>query len=117
MQPNLVKLGKLLKERENKEYDGFLIGKVISPPPSIQISIDENIILDNSNLIFSASLLAGYERVIDVTSANIQVNDVTVTSFSGKIITTDTLKKDEQVILVPSSNNQMYIVIDKAVTL
>lgn len=109
MDKEIVELAKLFKVRDNKSYDGFLIGKVIAPPPSTAISIDENIILDNDNLIFSAQLLSGYER-------SFEVYDATINSFSGKIKTTDTLKSGDLVILVPSTNGQLYIVIDKAVT-
>lgn len=86
MDKELIELAALFKKRENKEYDGFLIGKVISPLPSIQISIDENIILDNSHLI------------------------VTERAFSSP------LEEGNEVALLPSSNNQIYLLIDKVVT-
>lgn len=84
MQKEIVELAQLFKARDNKSYDVFLIGRVISPPPTPKIKLDENIILNNRKLIFA-------ERV------------------------TYDLKSDDQVILIPSINNQTYVVIDKVV--
>lgn len=110
MDKEIVEFATLFKERDNKLYNSFLIGKIISPPPSTQISISPEVILNNSNLVFSAHLLANYERTFEVSNA-------TINSFSGKIKMTDTFKKDDLVILIPSTNNKKYIVIDRAVTL
>lgn len=87
MQPSLVRLGKMFKDRDNSKCEGFLIGKVVSPLPNIQISIDENIVIDRSYLIIT--------------------NTIANTS----------IVKGELVALIPSSNNQTYLLFDKVVTL
>lgn len=121
------------------KHEGFIVGKVISPPNDIRISIDEAIILDKSHLIIASHVLNDYERKFEVFDAEIQftaencgsTNTVsnhshTIQSLNvdsqtlkakGKFKWTDTLKEGELVILVPSQNEQMYILIDKAVEL
>lgn len=121
------------------KFEGFIVGKVISPPNDIRISIDEAIILDKTNLIIAAHVLKDYEREFEIFDAEIQFTDEnmgntntvsnhshTIQSLSvdsqtlkakGKFKWTDTLKEGDLVILVPSQNEQMYILIDKAVEL
>ncbi|BAK15858.1 nucleoside 2-deoxyribosyltransferase [Solibacillus silvestris StLB046] len=121
------------------KFEGFIIGTVISPPEDLRVSIDEAIILDKTNLIIAAHVLNDYEREFEIYEGDIQFNDTnmgvtnvaanhshTIESLNvdsqtlkakGKFIWTDTLKKDDLVILIPSENQQMYILIDKAVEL
>lgn len=137
MQKEIVELAKLFKERNNKHYDSFLIGTVISPPPEPKIRISPEIILTKEHLIFSASVVDDYEREYEIYDAEIQFTDsdcgqTTVSGAhshgiatlnvdsdtiksKGKIKWIDTLKEGEKVILVPASNEQTYIVIERTV--
>ncbi|PEB56247.1 hypothetical protein CON65_15940 [Bacillus pseudomycoides] len=104
----IVELAKLFKDRENEPYEGYVIGEVMADFPDVKIKIDDNIHLDVSHLVFAAHLLSNYTREYEI------VDEFSVTT--GKIKWTDTIKKGDRVILVPSQNGQSYIVIDKAVT-
>lgn len=140
MDKSIVELASILKNTAKSvpTFEGFIVGKVITPPPEIQISIDDVIVLDKTHLIIAAHVLNNYEREFEI-EGDIQFTDsdcgtTTVSSAhshgisslnvdantlkaKGKLKWTDTLKKDDQVILVPAGNQQMYILIDKGVEL
>lgn len=126
----------MLKERDNKPYESFIIGTVLSQPPEPKIKISDEIILTKRHLIFAASVVADYEREYEIYDAEIQFTDencgqTTATDHShgiatlnvdsntlkskGKIKWTDTLKPGEKVILIPAANAQKYIVIERGV--
>ncbi|MBB6217501.1 hypothetical protein HNQ80_003622 [Anaerosolibacter carboniphilus] len=141
----ISELAMLFKERENVIYMGPQTGTVISPLPNIKVSLGEKIILDKEELIISAHVLAGYQREMEITnikstgfssdSGDIDFHltgspppkNYTITGLSipqsstmkseGTLKYTDTLKVGDQVILIPSSDNQKYYLIDKAVKL
>lgn len=101
-------------------FEGFIVGKVLEKPPEIKIAIDEAIILDKTHLVIAAHVLKEYEREFEIFEGEeIIINGSLPNTFTakGKIKWTDTLKKDDLVILVPAGNQQMYILIDKAVEL
>lgn len=103
-----VELASTLKKMAKKEshhYEGFVIGKVISPPPSIRIGIDEAIILDDSHLIVAASANNKYERKVEY----IQTNNTS----TGTLKLIDTLKIGDEVILIPAGNSQMYALLGR----
>ena len=60
-------------------------GKVIAPPPNTNIQLNETITLDNEQLIFTETVV------------------------------TKGLINGDEVILIPTADEQMYFVIDKAV--
>lgn len=141
----ISELAMLFKERENTSYMGPQMGTVISPPPDIKVGLGDKIILDKEDLILAAHVLAGYEREIEgnhITGSvfssrggkmdfhltgNPPSQNYTITNFSllasttekseGTLKYTDTLKAGDKVILIPSSDNQKYYLIDKAVKL
>lgn len=141
MEEGIVELANVIKGVTNQvpRFEGFVIGRVISPPDDLRVSIDEAIILDKTNLIIAAHVLNDYEREFEIFEGDIQFDDANMgkTSSSGghshtieslnvdsqtlkakgKFKWTDTLKVDDLVILIPSENQQMYILIDKAVEL
>lgn len=106
-----VEMAKLLKERNNNTFDGFVIGTVISSFPDIKIQIDTNIHLDASHLIFASHLLEGYKRDFKIDGTS---NGESYTA-EGNIEFSDSIKVNDLIILVPSSNNQSYVVLDKGV--
>lgn len=141
----ISELAKMLKERETRPYMGPRVGEVVSPPPEIKVALEEGIILDKKHLVIAAHILNGYQREeliegdIIITGAEGQATYVqppppdnpeiseswgfigkTVEGcekISGKITYTDTLKLGDKVILVPSTDEQTYFLVDKAVIL
>jgi hypothetical protein len=101
----LTQLAKILKERENPSIPSVTIGTVITPPPEVEIRLNERIILKKDRLIFLAHMLNNYIREADI---------------NGDMITvkwTDTVKPGDEVSLLPTADEQLYIVLDKAVRL
>jgi len=142
----IAKLASLLKDRDNQPYLGPQIGVVVAPPPDIRVSLGDKIILDKDNLIIAAHVLADYQREleitgeIDITGAAgkttliqppppeepVVVSEtwgMQSTSLEGQekitgaMKYTDTLKAGDEVILIPSTDEQRYFVIDKVVRL
>lgn len=141
MNEAIVNIAKNFKDAKegSKQFEGFLIGKVVSDLPDFKVQLSPEITLDKSHLIFSAHVLHDYEREYEIFDAEIQFTDEncgttsissahshTVQSLNvdsqtlkskGKIKWTDKLKIDDKLILIPASNDNMYVVIDKAVEL
>lgn len=122
MNESTIKIAKKFKEAKDggKQFEGFLIGKVVSELPDIKVETSPEITLDKSQLIFSAHILNDYEREFEIFEGEeIAITGLAPSTFTakGKIKWTDKLKIDDKLILVPAGNNQMYIVIDKAVEL
>lgn len=127
-------------DQTNKSgFAGFYIGVIEIAPPEIQVRLGPEVILYKENLIISAAVLKDYEREFEIFDAEIQFTDNnsgqtnTVSTHShsieslnvdsdtltakGKIKWTDELKIGDKVILVPAQNDNMYILIEKAVEL
>lgn len=131
MEDYSVKLAKLFKERENISFIGIQIGKVISPPPEIKIQLGKEIILTKDKLIFCASVLNGYKRLIEIPQTNTtgktdsvsigdhgsHLHNVAELGLTGELIFTDTLKQGDEIILFPTQDEQLFFVLDKAVRL
>lgn len=122
MNEAIVSIAKQFQNAKNggKQFEGFLIGDVVANLPDIKIQIDPAIILDKTNLIFAAHILKDYEREFEIFEGEeIIINGSTPETFTakGKVKWTDEIKSGDKLILVPSSNDNMYIVIDKGVTL
>ncbi|ABR48582.1 hypothetical protein Amet_2428 [Alkaliphilus metalliredigens QYMF] len=126
----IKELAEMFKERENKAYMGPQIGKVITPPPNIKVSLGDKIILEKNRLIIAAHVLSGYTRQFQGQSngtittktppSPVSYSEYTVLedlNHAGEIVYTDTLKTGDEVILLPSTDEQKYIIIDKAVRL
>ncbi|USK54365.1 DUF2577 domain-containing protein [Cytobacillus solani] len=113
---SMTDLAQLLKDRENKPYLGPQVGKVISPPPGIKVQLGDKIILDNDHLVIAASVLSGYEREITIDGATTTAASP-ITKIDGKLKFNDSLKAGDEVILIPSTDEQTYYLIDKAVRL
>ncbi len=120
-----TRLAQLLKDRENVPYMGPQIGLVISPPPEAQIGLGDKIILTNEQLVFAAHLVAGYQRAMEIPlSSSLSGNTAAANSHHhsydsmgiiGQIKLTDTIQAGDEVILIPSTDEQSYFVVDKAV--
>ena len=131
----ITEFAKLFKERDNILYQGPQTGIVLSPPPEIQISIGDQIVLKKNHLIIAAHVLGDYQRENEIVgtieneglSGSLTLNDMSQslsagtesgsTTVKGTITYKDTLKTGEEVILIPSTDNQLYFLVDKAVRL
>lgn len=131
----LTELAIMLKERDNKIPSSMTTGIVISPPPEVQIQLNEVIILKKHHLIFAAHMLKGYIRTADIegdikfqdtmagttTVASLHSHELATvdvdTNYEAKIkmTTTDTIGEGDEVILMPTGDDQLYFVLDKAV--
>lgn len=103
---------------EKSSFPGFFVGTVEVAPPDIQIRLSPEVILYNDNLIISAAVLKEYEREFEIFDAEIELDEgVKAATAKGKIKWTDELKQGDKVILVPAQNENLYILIEKAVEL
>ncbi|SET55368.1 Protein of unknown function [Natronincola peptidivorans] len=126
---SIEKLGKMFKERDNQVYLGPQLGTVIASPPNIRVKIGDKIILEKDRLVIAAHVLSGYKRQFQGQSSGSIItktpSPVTYSSYTelenlsntGEITYTDTLKIGDEVILMPSTDEQKYFLIDKAVRL
>ncbi len=124
-----VKLAEELKKRENPNMLGPIIGTVVSPPPSLKISILEGQVFITKCYVLD-NLLSGYTRIISIPmqsaagttnsvddggdnasshSHNIQSLQLSEVTFNFN----DTLKPGDQVFLMPTSDNQVYFLVGK----
>lgn len=126
----LTELALLFKKRDRQKTFSITTGKVISPPPTPRIMLDDVILLDGHNLIFASKLLSGYERRLKFKEVDwgitTTINDggqgasshnhfVNLRNEDTLIEWTDTLKVGDEVILVPVQDGQLYYVLDWAV--
>jgi len=136
------KLAKLMRERENPSVIGPVIGKVIKPMPNIEIKfLSGKGLLDKDDLYINANLVAGYRRIIEsngtidlgdelcgqtdlihdggdqATSHQHTLETLEVTdgpySLEGEIILKDSLNIGDEVLLLPTNNNQKFFIICK----
>ena len=103
---SITELAKMLKARENPNMPSITTGQVISPPPDVRIKLNDHIVLSAKNLVFAANMLSGYSR------------QSTFGAGSGTLTYMDhSIKSGDEVILMPSTDQQTYFVLDKAVKL
>lgn len=99
---SITELAKLFKDRENPSMQGICIGKVLSTPPNLKITVN-GFILDKSNLVVSKHLLNTY------TTSGETVGDHGQHTHAIE----DMLKNGDKVIVIPSVNDLTYFIIDK----
>lgn len=128
------KLLSIMKDTSlNNNSPSIQIGKIITPPPEIQVSYN-GIILDKNDIWISDYLLIGYRReakghIISATqnraggggdaefaSHNHDIDN----DYTDDIIYTDTLKVGDSVCIMPmmesdDNSNQTYIILDRIV--
>jgi len=126
---------RLIKDTSiNNNSPSIKIGKIISPPPEIQVSYN-GIILDKKDVWISQYLLIGYERTAKghIASATqnsaggggyaeyASHNHAIDNDYIDNIIYTDTLKAGDNVSIMPmvseDNSSQQYIILDKIVHL
>ncbi|WP_312130581.1 DUF2577 domain-containing protein [Lysinibacillus capsici] len=131
----ITTLARMLKENENPKPVSMSTGIVISPPPNAQIRLNDTVILGNNQLVFAVHVLENYEREIELegelkftdadcgtivnaagTGSVVSLNvDTTFEAKKVKSTTKDTLKEGDEVILLPTADEQLYFVVGKAV--
>ncbi len=94
----VIELAKLFKERENISTMGIQIGKVISVNP-LKIALGDKIILDTDDLVISQSAYYKYDLI------------------NGVLNQVPKLEIGDKIILLPATDEQIYIVMDKVVNL
>lgn len=105
MADDINELARIIKNIQSRPYSGPTIGVVISPPPSLKVRLGDRIILTMAHLIVPARLWPG----------NIQIVDLEGIIANGTLTNKNTLVLGDEVILIPSANEQKYFLIDKAV--
>lgn len=83
-----VELAKMFKDNENPHIHGVVVGKLIGTDP-VSASINESIIANKSNSILSYTV--------------------------SELVKTDKLKSGDAVIIMVSTNNKQFFILDKAV--
>lgn len=123
----ISQLASLLKERDNPNNMGIQVGTVLEAFPNIRVALGEKIILDKTNLFFSAQVLNEYKTILEVEGANnvITTNNQTIIKeedsqgnncIQVKVKWTNELAKGDEVILIPTADNQKFYLIDKVVS-
>lgn len=122
-------LAEMFKERDPKAQQTMTTGFVLSSPPNPRIKLNDGNVLYKENLVFASSLLDGYSRRMKFLDndwgltttvsdggqgASAHNHLVNLANKDTPIKWTDTLVKDDEVILMPVSRN-LYFVLDKAV--
>ena len=92
-----IALAKMFKERNNHKPIGVVIGKVVSGLPNLSVAIGDEIILDTDQLIIANRLYNMHKHADDENHTPVPI----------------TLSVGDQVILMPTPNEQIYAVIDK----
>jgi hypothetical protein len=130
----LTELAKIFKDRDNQTVPSITAGTVIAPPPEVEIRLNEFTVLKKDRLIFSAHMLKEYKRELELegeikfTDSNagstsdgssvINLNvDTNYEAKKVKLTMKDTIKAGDEVIIMPTMDEQLYVVIDKAVRL
>ncbi|WDV47128.1 DUF2577 domain-containing protein [Clostridiaceae bacterium M8S5] len=115
----ISEFAKLFKERDNKPYLGPQLGTVQSKFPDIKISLGDNVLLTKKNLYFSSHITKHFEREFEIEAKEVkfeqEMPSITKYQSKGKIKYKDVLKKGDKVILIPTTDEQKYYVIDKVV--
>ncbi|MGE8080515.1 DUF2577 family protein [Peribacillus loiseleuriae] len=99
----LTELAKMFKDREQKIPPSMTTGIVISPPPNVQIRLNDVIVLYKHKLVIASSMLTEYNRLATIDGTQVQIT------------MKDTIKPGDEVILMPVMDGQLYFVLDKAV--
>lgn len=127
-------LGIMQGVSKNTNSPSVQIGKIITPPPEIQVSYN-GIILEKPEVWISQYLLVGYERtakghIVSATqnrgggggyAAFESHNHDIDNDYTDNIVYTDTLKAGDYVSIMPmmseDGSSQQYIILDKIVRL
>lgn len=99
---SIAELAKLFKERENPSLQGISVGKVLSPPPNLKITVN-GFIFDKSDVVVANHLLTTY------TTSSAEVGNHGEHTHTVEGI----LQSGDKIIVIPSVNNATYFIMDK----
>lgn len=102
---SVERFAQMFKARDNQPVPSVTTGIVLAVPPEPRIRLTDAIILEKNHLVFSAHMLKDYERKIELNKSGIE-NDLK---------TMDEFEVGDEVILIPTLDEQLYYVVDKAV--
>ena len=121
-----IELAKKFKNRDNKQQIGNVVGKVISVLPDLKVSILEGqIVLNKEQLYISVLLENIYKReyeISNIVGKTDAVNDGgdnasshfhSIETLKGTITFIDTLKVNDEVLLIPTADEQTWFIVDK----
>ena len=111
---------------QSHEWPGISIGKIISPPPNIQIAWND-IILTKEQIYIDLWLLKGYYREAkghivsgtqraDCGCGGLHAHPID-NDYTETFITTDTLRAGDLVTVLPIKNGQQFIILGRVVYL
>lgn len=104
MDPYVKILNLMTKKGAETNPLSICIGKVISPPPEIIVQTN-NLQLYKEDLYIADYLLKGYSRKVSITP-----------DCTGNIIETkDTIEAGDEVAILPTADNQTWIILCKVV--
>lgn len=118
-----VGLAKMFKERDNRSLIGPCTGKVVSVKPLKIEILNGDVILQEEQLYISRSLLdrdydcdvsgngSGMGSVVSYPGTLVSFN-LTRDSHSGKTKLYFELKVDDEVLLIPAVNEQVFFIVD-----
>lgn len=117
-----VGLAKMFKERNNTSLIGPCVGKVVSPKPLKIEILNGDVILQEEQLYISRSLLdrdydcdvsgvGSMGEVISYDGTLVSLN-LTKDSHGGKTKLYFELKVNDEVLLIPTENEQVFFIVD-----
>ncbi|KOM97277.1 hypothetical protein ACP49_09420 [Clostridium botulinum] len=100
-----IEFAQWLKERNNKDRIGPIIGEVVKGGLNYKVSImDNQLYLDTSNSILCNALKdRTEERIIELNS----------TSYNAKITYNNVLNIGDKVLVIANETNQNFFILDK----
>ena len=107
MANSITELAKYIKNKDKETSYRVMLGIVEDKIPNIKIRVDDNVLLEKKHLIIAEHLI---RKEKPVTIKGEKVEDVTLEYH-------DEIEKGDLLILVPFSNEQKFIVFDRAVRL
>ncbi len=99
---SITELAKLFKERNNPSIQGICVGKVLTAPPELKITVS-GFILDKSRLVVAQHLLKTY----------ISSSETVADHGQHTHTVADVLCCNDKVIVIPSRDDSIYFVMDK----
>ncbi len=135
---SILKLAGIISQRNKPVWLGAITGEVVNPPPNLQVKIQNNLIIKSHKIMIAIEKINGYFREYslegDITEYNLKNTTSTeiasnhahaikslvgkgIYKARGKITWTDTLKKGDLVLMLPTNKSEYFYLIDRVVRL
>ena len=99
-----------IMRKQSKDYEGIVIGEVLSAPPSLVIKVGD-LQVDKDNILIADYLLKDYLREYKSSSDNSSWGSTNYIRYE------DTLKAGERLAIATTLDKQTYIVLARLVRL